>query len=164
MSFEIERKFLVKGEAWEPLVVARTRIRQAYLTVEGAVSMRVRIKDEKAALLTIKSRGAGPRRLELEYPIPVTDAEALIARRRGSVIEKTRHDIPWGGLTWEVDVFGGENTGLVLAEVELEDELESFDLPPWAGVEVTHLRRFYNGDLALRPFRDWPAAAVENVA
>ena len=164
MSFEIERKFLVIGESWKPLVAARARIRQAYLTVEGAVSMRVRIKDEQAAMLTIKSRGAGPRRLELEYPIPMTDAEALIARRRGSVIEKTRHDVPWHGLTWEVDVFSGDNEGLVLAEVELKHELESFDLPPWAGAEVTHLRKFYNGDLALRPFCDWPPAAMDNVA
>ena len=107
MSFEIERKFLVIGRDWQKLAIARTRIRQAYLAAEGALSIRVRIKEDHAATLTVKSRGAELRRLELEYPIPTTDAEALMARRHGSVIEKVRHDIPWHGLMWEVDVFAG---------------------------------------------------------
>lgn len=146
------------------LAVARTRMRQAYLAAEGALSIRVRIKEDHAATLTIKSRGAELRRLELEYPIPTTDAEALIARRHGSVIEKVRHDIPWHGLMWEVDVFAGENEGLVLAEIELDHERQPFDLPPWIGTEVTSQRRYYNGDLAQRPFRDWASAGIENVA
>ncbi|NJO34825.1 MAG: CYTH domain-containing protein [Rhodospirillales bacterium] len=164
MAFEIERKFLVIGQDWQKLAIARTRIRQAYLAAEGALSIRVRIKDGHAATLTIKSRGAELRRLELEYPIPATDAEALMARRQGSVIEKVRHDIPWNGLLWEVDVFTGDNEGLVLAEIELDHERQPFDLPPWVGTEVTMLRKFYNGDLARRPFRDWSSSVIENVA
>ena len=164
MSFEIERKFLVGGQDWQKFVVARTRIRQAYLAAEGALSIRVRIKEDHAATLTIKSRGAELRRLELEYPIPATDAEALMARRQGAVIEKIRHDVPWQGLMWEVDVFSGDNTGLILAEIELDHERQPFDLPPWVGTEVTSLRKYYNGDLALRPFRDWASHAIENVA
>jgi adenylate cyclase len=164
MAFEIERKFLVIGQDWQRLAIARTRIRQAYLAAEGALSIRVRIKDGHAATLTIKSRGAELRRLELEYPIPATDAEALMARRQGSVIEKVRHDIPWNGLLWEVDVFTGDNEGLVLAEIELDHERQPFDLPPWVGTEVTMLRKFYNGDLARRPFRDWSSSVIENVA
>lgn len=164
MAFEIERKFLVIGQDWQKLAIARTRIRQAYLAAEGALSIRVRIKDGHAATLTIKSRGAELRRLELEYPIPATDAEALMARRQGSVIEKVRHDIPWNGLLWEVDVFTGDNEGLVLAEIELDHERQPFDLPPWVGTEVTMLRKYYNGDLARRPFRDWSSSVIENVA
>jgi adenylate cyclase len=164
MSFEIERKFLVVGQDWQKLVVSRSRIRQAYLAAEGSLSIRVRIRDDHAATLTIKSRGAGPRRLELEYPIPVTDAEALMARRGGAVIEKIRHDVPWQGLMWEVDVFSGENEGLVLAELELDHERQPFELPSWVGAEVTALRQYYNGDLAQRPFREWQTSAVENVA
>ena len=164
MAFEIERKFLVVGEGWRSLAAKRTRLRQAYLAAEGAVSIRVRIKDEASAVLTIKSEGAGPRRLELEYPVPVTDAEALIARRNGAIVEKIRHDVPYKGMTWEVDVFTGENDGLVLAELELQQEHQPFDVPSWIGAEVTHLRRFYNGDLALRPFCNWPVAAIHNVA
>lgn len=164
MSFEIERKFLVVGQDWQKLAVRRTRIRQAYLAAEGALSIRVRVKEDHAATLTIKSRGAELRRLELEYPIPATDAEALIARRLGAVIEKVRHDIPWHGLMWEVDVFAGDNEGLVLAEIELDHERQPFELPPWVGTEVTSLRKYYNGDLALRPFRDWTSPAIEAVA
>lgn len=164
MAFEIERKFLVVGQDWQKLAIARTRMRQAYVAAEGALSVRVRIKEERTATLTIKSRGAELRRLELEYPIPTTDAEALMARRQGAVIEKVRHDVPWMGLMWEVDVFGGENQGLVLAEIELGHERQPFDIPPWVGAEVTSQRRYYNGDLAQRPFRTWTSPLVDNVA
>ena len=164
MSFEIERKFLVVGQDWQRLAIRRSHIRQAYLAAEGALSIRVRIQDDHDATLTIKSRGAELRRLELEYPIPVTDAEALMARRQGAVIEKIRHEVPWQGLMWEIDVFGGENEGLLLAELELDHERQPFELPPWIGTEVTSLRRYYNGDLAQRPFRQWEASAVVNVA
>jgi adenylate cyclase len=164
MSFEIERKFLVAGQDWEKYAIARSRIRQAYLAADGSLSIRVRIKDGHAATLTIKSRGAGPRRLELEYPIPVTDAEALMARRRGAIVEKVRHQVPCEGLMWEVDVFTGDNAGLVMAEIELDHERQPLHLPPWVGAEVTALRQYYNGDLALRPFRHWASAGIENVA
>src|SRR5215813_2095445 len=115
MSFEIERKFLVRGNDWEKLAVRRTSLRQAYLASNGKVSIRIRIKDDHAATLTVKSRPADLRRLELEYDIPVLEAEALIKLRQGSIIEKVRHVIPCGDLVWEVDVFSGDNFGLVIA-------------------------------------------------
>jgi hypothetical protein len=91
-----------------------SRLRQAYLTADGKASIRVRIKDNRDATLTIKSRGAELRRLELEYAIPTLEAEALIPLRRGSIIEKVRHKVPFGGLIWEIDEFAGENAGLAI--------------------------------------------------
>ncbi|MGE0849412.1 MAG: CYTH domain-containing protein [Hyphomicrobiaceae bacterium] len=156
MSFEIERKFLLASDAWRALATDRIPIRQAYLSGDGKASIRVRIKDKGGATLTVKSRGAERRRLELEYPIPVLEAEAMIALRRGSLIEKVRHAVPYGGCIWEVDVFEGENAGLVIAEVELLEEHQRIDVPAWVGPEVTGQPQYYNGALALRPFRTWP--------
>ena len=103
------------------------------------------------------------RRLEIEYPISVLDAEALLALRQSGLIEKTRFIVPWREHTWEVDVFAGDNAGLVIAEIELLREDESFDLPSWLGVEITGQSQYYNGSLARHPFRHWvtvrPAAA-----
>ena len=158
MGFEIERKFLVCGDGWQGLATRCTQIRQAYLAANGKVSVRVRIEDNRTATLTVKNRGAGMRRLELEYAIPVLEAESLVSLRSGAVIEKIRHIVPYSGATWEVDVFGGENTGLVIAEVELDDEHQHVDLPPWAGAEVTSQAQYYNGALAHSPFGSWAAS------
>jgi adenylate cyclase len=155
MGFEIERKFLVSGDSWRDLVLRRTSMRQAYLTPNGRTSIRVRIKDNSSATLTIKNRGAQLRRLELEYPIPILDAESLISLRSGSVIEKVRHIVVDSGATWEIDVFAGENEGLIIAEVELRDENQHVVLPPWIGAEVTGQTQYYNGSLAQRPFGSW---------
>ena len=157
MPFEIERKFLVRGDAWRSLATERYHIRQAYLASQGKASIRIRIRDKDGATLTIKSRTPKRRRLELEYPIPVLEAEALIALRQGSVIEKDRYIVPHLANTWEVDVFAGENAGLVIAEVELRDENERVVLPPWAGPEVTGQAPYYNSSLAVHPFTAWPA-------
>ena len=119
MSFEIERKFLVVGTGWRDLVTQEIPIRQAYLSSDGKASIRVRIKGDGAATLSIKSRPVDLRRLEMEYPIPILEAEALMQLRQGSVIEKLRHVVPWGDLAWEIDVFAGENAGLMIAEIEL---------------------------------------------
>jgi adenylate cyclase len=156
MSFEIERKFLVSGDGWRHLVTTQFPIRQAYLSSDGKASIRVRIKGEGVATLSIKSRPVDLRRLELEYSIPVLEAEALILLRQGSVIEKTRHIVPWGGLAWEIDVFSGENDGLVIAEIELRDERQHVDLPDWIGPEVTGQRAYYNSALVQQPFAAWP--------
>ena len=94
MAIEIERKFLVKDDGWRNLATGQARIQQAYLALGGKATIRVRVKDDRAATLTIKSRSAKLRRLELEYPIPVADAESLIGLRRGAVIEKVRHIVP----------------------------------------------------------------------
>jgi adenylate cyclase len=156
MSFEIERKFLVCGDAWRKLVTAQISIRQAYLASNGKTSIRVRIKGDGTATLTIKSRPIATRRLELEYDIPVLEAEALMPMRDGSVIEKVRHIVPFGDLAWEVDVFSGDNAGLVIAEIELRDERQPIALPPWIGAEVTGQSQYYNSSLVQRPFSAWP--------
>jgi adenylate cyclase len=159
MSFEIERKFLVRGNDWRALVSSQIAIRQAYLASSGKSSTRVRIRGDGTATLTIKSRPADLRRLELEYPIPVLQAEALMQLREGSVIEKTRHVIPFGGLTWEIDVFSGENLGLIIAEVELKDVDQSVEMPPWIGREVTAQPQYYNSFLVQQPFSAWSLRA-----
>jgi adenylate cyclase len=159
VSFEIERKFLVGGEAWRDLVRQRVTIRQAYLnSADDKASIRVRIKNESTATLTIKSRDADIRRLELEYPVPLVEAEAMLQLRQGSVIQKIRHVVPWHDLAWEVDVFSGDNEGLVIAEIELDHEARRLDLPGWIGREVTGQRQYYNSFLIARPFRSWSAA------
>ena len=155
MSFEIERKFLVRGNGWEKLATRRTSLRQAYLACNGKVSIRIRTKDDCAATLTVKSRPADLRRLELEYDIPVLEAEALMKLRQGSIIEKVRHIVPCGDLAWEVDVFSGDNFGLVIAEIELRHEHQHVELPPWIGAEITGQPQYYNSSLVQRPFCSW---------
>lgn len=160
MGSEIERKFLVRGDAWKKLATDHTRIRQAYLTSDGKASIRVRIKDDGGATLTVKSRGAELRRLELEYKVPTLEAEAMLALCTGALVEKVRHLVPWNGLTWEIDVFEGDNDGLTIAEVELRDEHQRVDLPDWIGAEVTGQPQYYNSYLARRPFCSWTGLRV----
>jgi adenylate cyclase len=157
VGIEIERKFLVENDGWRKLATGQAHIRQAYLTLGGKATIRVRVKDERSAALTIKSRSAKLRRLELEYPIPVGDAEALIALRRGGVIEKVRHIVPYAGANWEVDVFAGENAGLIIAEIELPHEESRLEPPPFIGAEVTGRAEYYNSALATRPYGSWAA-------
>jgi adenylate cyclase len=155
MNFEIERKFLIRGDEWRGLVADQVAIRQAYLEANAKASIRVRIRDNASATLTIKSRASALRRLELEYPIPIVQAEALIQLRQGIVIEKVRHIVPYGALAWEIDVFSGENVGLVIAEIELPNEHHPIEIPSWIGTEVTGQGHYYNGTLAQRPFSLW---------
>ena len=155
MAFEIERKFLVIDDAWQQSVRSESYIRQAYLTGRDKASIRVRIRDNQIATLTIKSRGADLKRLELEYEIPVLDAEAMLPLRHGAIIEKRRAIVPVHGHVWEVDTFLGENAGLVLAEIELDAVNETFVRPPWVGAEVTNQASYYNSALANNPFSAW---------
>jgi adenylate cyclase len=155
MAIEIERKFLVTGEEWRPHVVGRKHLRQAYLARSGKTSIRVRIVDDTSATLTIKSQGARASRLEFEYPIPVDEALALLELREGFLLSKVRHMVEHDGLTWEVDVFEGDNAGLVIAEVELEHEQQAITRPPWVGREVTSDGRYSNSRLALDPYRSF---------
>jgi adenylate cyclase len=159
MSFEIERKFLVRGNAWRALVSSETTIRQAYLASGSKSSTRVRIRGDGTATLTIKSRPADLRRMELEYPIPVLQAEALMQLREGSIIEKTRHVVPHGSLAWEIDVFAGDNLGLIIAEIELKDIDQPIDVPAWIGREVTAQPQYYNSYLVRQPFSSWSMRA-----
>jgi adenylate cyclase len=155
MAVEIERKFLVRSEAWRTFAAGEASIRQAYLASGEHSTTRVRIKNAAEATLTVKSKRAALRRLEVECPISVPDAEALMALRTAGLVEKTRFIVPWRGHDWEVDVFGGENAGLVIAEIELAHENEAFDRPTWLGVEITGQPQYYNGSLSRRPFSQW---------
>jgi adenylate cyclase len=157
MPIEIERKFLVIEDGWKQGASRVRRLKQAYLTINDKLSIRVRIEGTAAAL-TIKSASAGRQRAEYEYAIPLADAEFLMRQREGSVIAKTRYLVPVGELTWEVDVFEGDNAGLVIAEIELDRVDRQFDRPAWIGNEVTNDRRYYNADLARVLFRQRPRA------
>jgi adenylate cyclase len=163
MAVEIERKFLVRSAGWLPLVTHRVRLRQAYVATEGRASVRVRVVEGGDATLTIKSRKPGLTRAEFEYPIPAVDAEQLLQLRQGAMIEKVRHLVPWQGLTWEIDVFAGENAGLTIAEIELPHERQHVELPPWLGTEVTGQARYYNSSLAREPFTRWATRTDETV-
>src|SRR5262249_22534668 len=158
MAFEIERKYLVSNAEWHRLTTGRARIRQAYLPTEAGLSLRVRVKNDDYATLTMKSRERQLRRLEFEYTIQTADTARLMALRRGSVIGKVRHTLPWHGLMWEVDVFSGENAGLVIAEIELRHEHQHFAFPRWLAEEVTGQPRYYNRSLAQHPFCSWRQA------
>jgi adenylate cyclase len=150
MGIEIERKFLVRSEAWRGAVVKSCRLRQGYLAHGESATVRVRT-DGHGAWLTIKTPGTGISRPEFEYRIPVDDAEQLLDACGTRVIEKVRHIVPLGHHQWEVDVFGGNNSGLVLAEIELSSERENFERPDWLGAEVSDDRRYDNASLALHP-------------
>jgi adenylate cyclase len=161
MGFEIERKFIVRSDSWRSSVMRHTKIRQAYLDSGAKVSIRVRIMDDDRATLTLKSRSSKLRRREFEYPIPSSDAEELISLRRAQIVEKVRYVVPYGNLNWEIDVFSGENLGLVMAEIELLDENHQIELPAWIGSEVTGQDRYYNGTLAQHPYSSWARPDVQ---
>lgn len=147
MAIEIERKFLVVGDGWRSAVTGHTDIRQAYLSVSDVNTVRVRTHGS-TAFLTVKSANSGMTRQEFEFPIPIADAAALFSLRSGRLIEKRRHVVPAGSLQWEIDVFGGELDGLVIAEIELPSEQTNFTRPQWLGDEVTGNARYGNAYLA----------------
>jgi len=150
---EIERKFLVKEGKWKAGKNG-IQIKQGYLVAEPEKSVRIRIAGE-IAFITIKGKMQNITRPEFEYEIPVTDALQLLKLCRPGIIEKIRFIEEVGGKTWEVDVFEGANSGLVLAEIELDSEDEKFELPAWAGNEVTFDRRYYNSWLSVNPYTEW---------
>ena len=154
MGVEIERKFLVRSNAWQALGQG-VLLRQGYLSSNPERVVRVRVEGEAAAL-TIKGRTVGATRGEWEYPLPLADAQVMLDRLcEQPLIEKFRTRIVHQGMTWEVDEFLGENAGLVVAEIELESEAQSFAKPDWVGDEVTHDARYYNANLIQHPFRQW---------
>jgi len=150
---EIERKFLVQKERFTPSVF-QTILKQAYLSVDPERVVRVRLEGEQA-WITIKGKIMGITRSEFEYPISAGDAEEMLKLALFPPVEKIRHRITWEGTLWEVDEFRGANEGLWLAEVELESEDAPFSRPGWLGEEVTHDRRYYNSQLAQRPYTTW---------
>ncbi len=154
MGQEIERKFIVNGDEWRERAVG-TQFRQGFLSTEPDRTVRVRLAGGKGTL-TIKSKSVGPTRAEFEYEIPADDAAQLLDDLcLRPLIEKTRYLWSDGELTWEIDVFEGENTGLIVAELELEREDQAFEKPPWLGKEVTDDPRYFNSNLVNLPFRDW---------
>lgn len=155
MPQEIERKFLVATDAWRIASGPGKRLAQVYLAETEHAAIRVRIEDDASATLTIKSANPGLSRAEFEYPVPLSHARALADLRQGSALEKQRFKAEYAGRTWEIDVYSGENEGLVLAEVELASETAPVDLPDWVGREVTGEARYYASRLAKRPFGSW---------
>ncbi len=154
MGKEIERKFLVSGDAWRELAEG-TRYRQGYLSTVKERTVRVRTINAKG-YLTVKGVSKGITRVEFEYEIPLADANALLDDLcERPLIEKTRYKIPLGDFTWEVDDFDGENKGLILAEVELQDENQSVEIPPWIGAEVSDDPRYFNANLIRNPYCKW---------
>lgn len=155
MADEIERKFLVRGAGWRAAVIDETRIRQGYLAVNDRCVVRVRVHGSQANL-NVKSAGLEIARKEYEYAIPPADAEEMLGRMSGGVeVIKTRHRVRHGGQVWEVDVFEGDNQGLVMAEIELDSVHEEVDLPDWVGREVSGDPRYRNNNLATRPYCTW---------
>lgn len=154
MPKEIERKFLVRGDAWRSAVTSSADFSQGYLLNTVGKSIRVRLAGE-TAWLTIKATAEGIARHEFEYPIPPADARELLALCEGPLIEKTRYFVPMEGFVWEIDEFAGENAGLVVAEIELPDEATDFPRPEWLGKEVTHDPRYLNASLVKNPYSRW---------
>lgn len=158
MAIEIERKFLLRNDAWRAQAQRSVRMVQAYLGGDRC-SIRVRIEGE-AAFLNLKSKDLGARRMEFEYPVPVADAEQILAAFGGAQVAKTRHYVQRGAHLWEIDEFSGDNTGLVVAELELSAEDEAFERPGWLGDEVTQDPRYYNVALARQPYSTWADRAI----
>jgi adenylate cyclase len=166
MATEIERKFLVKQAEWRVIVdtldrPAGARYRQGYISTDKERTVRVRaVFPESGAkqqgYITIKGRTVGASRLEYEYEIPIQDAEELLDLLcLRPLIEKRRYKIETDDLTWEVDEFMGENAGLLIAEVELNDAEQPFTRPAWVGQEVTGDPRYFNANLVANPFTQW---------
>lgn len=154
MPKEIERKFLTTSDHWKDNVARTITIKQGYLNADPQRTVRVRIAGEKG-YLTIKGLPVGITRPEFEYEIPAEEALSLIKLCEQPVIEKTRYIVVEYGKTWEVDVFAGANEGLIVAELELDEESEEFILPAWAGREVSTDSRYFNSSLIMFPFKEW---------
>lgn len=154
MSVEIERKFLVRNDAWKALGQS-TLLRQGYLSSHPDRVVRVRIEGA-SAMLTVKGRTVGATRGEWEYPIPLEHAQVFLDTLcEKPIIEKYRYRLNYEGMLWEVDEFLGDNAGLVVAEIELATEDQAFVRPDWIGEEVTHDARYFNANLLRCPYSTW---------
>lgn len=153
---EIERKFLVKSDNFKAVAFAKNQIAQGYLNSHPERTVRIRIKGE-SGFLTIKGKGneSGISRLEWETEIPLTEAKSLIKLCENGVIDKIRYEVKAGNHIFEVDEFFGDNEGLVVAEIELQSEDETFEKPEWLGQEVTNDERYYNAFLSNHPYTTW---------
>ena len=155
MATEIERKFKVSDISIID-TLAGERLTQGYLSHDKNATVRIRTTGD-TAWLTIKGKTVGATRSEFEYPIPLADARQMLTELCGAgVIDKTRYRLPQGYLCWEIDVFHGDNDGLIVAEIELPSEGTSFEKPAWLGEEVTGDSRYYNSALSTTPYKIWP--------
>lgn len=156
MAKEIERKYLVNPDKWQKIKKPKGEsFRQGYLSTDPYKTIRVRLKDEKEAFLTIKGVTSGATRTEFEYKIPIEDARELLDTFPVKELNKIRYKITYAGKLWEVDEFLGENAGLLMAEIELASEKEDFIIPDWIEEEVTNQEKYYNAKLVLQPFKNW---------
>jgi adenylate cyclase len=154
VPIEIERKFLVSGEGWRSLGTA-VCYRQGYLLSDKNRTVRIRIAGDRG-YITVKGGASGIARSEYEYEIPPQEAAEMLDNLCDRpLIEKTRTQISYRDLIWEVDEFLGENQGLVIAEVELQDADQAIELPEWIGQEVSNDSRYYNSNLVRHPFTRW---------
>lgn len=155
MGYEIERKFLVKGD-FKSKSFKSYAIKQGYLSLSGISVVRIRVKGEKAYLTVKSSVVSGTiKRNEWEYEVPVVDAEEMLKLCEDGLIDKMRYMVKVGNHVYEVDEFFGDNEGLQIAEIELNHEDEAFDKPEWLGEEVTSNVRYYNSFLSIHPFKTW---------
>lgn len=155
MAIEIERKYLVTSGAWRAEAADVTLLRQGYLVTGPDCAIRVRVSGSQA-WLTIKGKPVKGAALEFEYPVPLEDASAILANlAQRPQIEKNRHRVFRDNLIWEIDEFFGDNAGLILAEVELDDADAVISLPEWIGKEVTGDPRYYNANLVANPYSRW---------
>jgi adenylate cyclase len=162
MPLEIERKFLVTADAWRAAAHKRVAMRHGYLTQLGApASVRVRVEGD-VGKLNVKQAVVGTTRAEYEYTIPADEADEMIRTLCRGLILKTRHYVNHAGHLWEVDEFEGDNSGLVVAEIELSSADEAFARPDWLGAEITSEQRYYNNALASHPFNRWSAVEAND--
>ncbi len=154
MPKEIERKYLLRNNEWQKEADAGVVLKQGYLNTNPDRTVRIRLLGQKG-FLTIKSKNIGITRNEFEYEIPYSDTLELLKLCEPPLIEKTRYKIIRDGLTWEIDIFAGENQGLAIAEVELLSEKQTIIPPSWLGKEVSDDPRYYNSNLVLTPFKHW---------
>ncbi|MDP1970386.1 MAG: CYTH domain-containing protein [Methylobacter sp.] len=155
MAIEIEHKFLLANDDWRKHVSHSVKYRQGYLSSQATSSIRVRISNDHA-WLNIKTATIGTHRHEYEYEIPMTDANEILDNLcRKPLIEKIRHFVTDDANLWEIDEFEGDNQGLIVAEIELNETGQSFSKPLWLGLEVTDDLRYYNNNLAIHPYSEW---------
>ncbi|HBN03956.1 MAG TPA: adenylate cyclase [Bacteroidetes bacterium] len=154
MAQEIERKFRVANDDWRAMATSSSSLKQGYLSSSAEATVRVRLEDNLGTV-TIKSKTNGITRNEFEYAIPAQEAKELLMLCSGPLIEKIRYRIPQENHTWEIDVFEGDNDGLIIAEIELTSDEDYFAKPQWLGEEVSGDSRYYNSNLATHPYVNW---------
>ena len=154
MGKEIERKFLVKGDSWRAQAHGK-RYRQGYLSTVKERTVRARVAGDQG-FLTIKGITVGASRSEYEYEIPLADANEMLDKLcERPIVEKTRYRLPQDDIVWEIDEFEGDNRGLIVAEVELKDEHQTYPKPDWLGEEMTGNPDYFNSNLVKKPFTTW---------